>query len=495
MIMLLIGFGAIALIAVLLPLIERRRNVVVKPDTNLPVLLEEREAAALAELRDLEFDHRLGKLSEEDYRELRAHLARQAVAGLKAVDTARAAEAAREKELDDLIERKVAERRQMRRQAAVNGRRTCPACGKQAAPGDRFCVACGTVLLRACPHCEAILPDEARFCPKCGHILPESATASIPTFDQSIRRRPARARQPETPLSTAVTRGPFLSKWLLAAGIAATIWAVVVGVFYFRARAAFASQRPIATLTAEDYHSLAILPGDPNFTFFGHHGGLMWSSEGGVSWQPASVAGDAMALVVHAANPLRIYLGGHGLFLRSDDGGRNWQEVVADLPGNDIHALAAAPDDPDTLYAYIVGYGLWRSANGGMDWSPVDTTLSENVTALAIAPGTIYVGTDGLGVLQTDDGLNWASANGYVNGALDSARVRALAYDPATGTLYAGTDRGLSFTINVGSGWTRRPFNGDVAALTLSPDGTTMLLMTSNGRLFRSRDRGVTWGN
>lgn len=476
MIMLLIGFGAIALVAVLLPLIERRRKVVVKPDINLAVSLEERETAALDELRDLEFDYRLGKLSEEDYRELHAQLVRRAVAGLKVLDAARAAEAAREQALDDLIERKLAERRQMRRQAAVNGRRKCPACGKSVAPEDRFCAKCGHALVE---------PVAAPISKAAQRVSPITDHRPVAGEERSEQRKPQDAKR--------VKRS--LSKWLAAAGIAAAIWALVVGVFYFRARAAFASQRPIATLTAEDYHSLAILPAEPDFVFFGHHGGLMWSSDAGVSWQPASVAGDVMALVVHPANPLRIYLGGRGLFLRSDDGGRNWKEVAADLPGNDILALAAAPDDPDTLYAFVVGYGLWRSADGGMDWTPVDTTLSENVTALAVAPGTVYVGTDGLGVLRTDDGgITWASANGFVNGALDSPRVLALAYDPATGMLYAGTDRGLSFTTDAGSGWTRRPFNGDVAALALSPDGKTMLLVTSDGGVFRSRNRGVTWG-
>ncbi|MGH2592915.1 MAG: zinc ribbon domain-containing protein, partial [Anaerolineae bacterium] len=373
----------------------------------------------------------------------------------------REAETARAKALDDLVEREVAARRRAQRQPAVNGQKKCPTCGKVAAPDDRFCS-------------------------KCGHALLESAAAPIPKTAH---------RAPDDDKRYAIGDKRSVSKWLLAAGVAAAVWAGVVGVYYFRARAAFESQRSIATIAAADYHSLAVLPADPNFVFFGHHGGLMWSSDGGANWQPASVTGDAMALAVHPADPLRLYLAGHDLFLRSDDGGRNWEDVAADLPGRDIHALIVAPDDPEMLYAFIVGQGLWRSANGGVNWTPVDPTLSENVMALAITPEAIYVGTDGAGVLRSGDGgAMWTSANGFVNGALDSPRVRALAYDPATGTLFAGTDRGLSFTTNVGSGWTRRPFNGDVAALALGPDGTTMLLVTSAGEVYRSRDRGVTWG-
>ncbi|HBY97078.1 MAG TPA: hypothetical protein DEP84_24555 [Chloroflexi bacterium] len=291
----------------------------------------------------------------------------------------------------------------------------------------------------------------------------------------------------------AVLSTPF-PKWTLVAGIAAMLWAGVAGVLYFRARAAIASQHPIATIAAADYHTLAILPADPNVVFAGYRGGLLLSRDGGATWQPAAVSGDAMALAVHPANPRRVYLAGHNLFLRSDDGGRTWDDVATDLPGRDLHALAVAPDNPETLYAFIVEHGLWRSANGGVNWAPVDASLAENVTALAVTAGMIYVGTADAGVLASrDGGATWTSANGFVSGALDSRRVRALAYDPVTRTLYAGTDRGLSFMTTMAAGWIRRPFAGDVTGLALGSDGTTMLVVTGRGAVFRSRDHGVTW--
>ncbi len=47
--------------------------------------LEERDRA-LAALKELEFDHRTGKISDEDYRELVGALRRQAVQALAAVE-------------------------------------------------------------------------------------------------------------------------------------------------------------------------------------------------------------------------------------------------------------------------------------------------------------------------------------------------------------------------------------------------------------------------
>lgn len=505
-------FGAIALAAVILPLLYQSRETYRRDDSH--TLLEEGEAAALAVLRDLEFDQRLGKLAEEDYRELRAQLARRAVAELKAMDATRETEATHEQELDALIEQEVASLRRTWRQPAakpglpnglpppvqpegVGKRRECPACGEAVEPDDHFCVACGAALPQACRQCAAILPANARFCFQCGCEVTESVAAASSRLVELLRYDPELAIlfPREASPTPARSAGRFTgSKWLLAAGVAAIVWAGIVGLFYFRTRAAIEAQQPISTIAATGSRALAILPADPNFTFLGHRGGLMWSSDGGVNWQPASVTGNVLALAVQPADPLRIYAAGPDLFLRSDDGGRNWADVAADLPGATIQALVVAPDNPDALYAFVVGQGLWRSANGGLNWTPVDPTLSENVTALAVTPGTIYVGTDSAGVLRSGDGgATWASANGIVNGALDSPRVRALAYDPTTDTLYAGTDRGLSFTTTTGSGWIRRPFNSDVAALALGPDGTTMLLITSAGEVYRSRDRGVTW--
>lgn len=46
-------------------------------------VLEKRRDEALASLRDAEFDHALGKLSEEDYRELRDRLSAEAALAMR----------------------------------------------------------------------------------------------------------------------------------------------------------------------------------------------------------------------------------------------------------------------------------------------------------------------------------------------------------------------------------------------------------------------------
>jgi hypothetical protein len=55
-------------------------------------LAEERDRA-LAALKELEFDHRTGKVSDDDYRQLVGPLRRRAAAALRALDPPRDAEA------------------------------------------------------------------------------------------------------------------------------------------------------------------------------------------------------------------------------------------------------------------------------------------------------------------------------------------------------------------------------------------------------------------
>lgn len=84
--------------------------------------------AVLSALRDLDFDFKTGKISEEDYQPLRAQLLLEAA---KLMDE----EKKEEQQLESLI------------QSRRNSRNvSCPTCGKKIVLGDAFCSSCGTKL-------------------------------------------------------------------------------------------------------------------------------------------------------------------------------------------------------------------------------------------------------------------------------------------------------------------------------------------------------------
>lgn len=99
------------------------------------VLTEQRDALYAA-IRELDFDHRMGKVDDTDYQRMRGDYTQQAVALLKEIDRGNG----RSRAADD-IEREVASFRKKggQAQAAV----FCASCGAKVRPHDRFCASCG----------------------------------------------------------------------------------------------------------------------------------------------------------------------------------------------------------------------------------------------------------------------------------------------------------------------------------------------------------------
>lgn len=95
----------------------------------------------LVALRDLEFDHKLGKVADEDYAALRAALLTEAAAMLEAEDRHGAA-------IEAQIEAEIRARRSRQKASGLSiavraDARFCSQCGASLQPGDRFCSECG----------------------------------------------------------------------------------------------------------------------------------------------------------------------------------------------------------------------------------------------------------------------------------------------------------------------------------------------------------------
>jgi len=88
-------------------------------------------------------------------------------------------------------------------------------------------------------------------------------------------------------------------------------------------------------------------------------------------------------------------------------------------------ALAVHPTNPNIVYAGTAAGGVWRSTNGGTNWTPIfDSADSLAIGALAIAPSqpsTLYVGTGeigsffGVGVYRIDNVDTTATLVGPIN--------------------------------------------------------------------------------
>jgi hypothetical protein len=139
------------------------------PNTSL---VDQREAALVA-LRDLDFDHALGKVTEEDYVPLRQTLLASAAAIMTEIEQEQIATQtalAAHTEVEILAARQHLNGRQVSPSYTANGR-TCPTCSRVPLPDDLYCRGCGTQLTPTCPECGKAVTPTDHFCVECGFEL------------------------------------------------------------------------------------------------------------------------------------------------------------------------------------------------------------------------------------------------------------------------------------------------------------------------------------
>jgi len=153
-----------AAVLVLGPLL--REDVMAPPRGRVPNARPARaeSGSAVDALREIEFDRATGKLSDDDYRSLKASYTREALAELRARDAAAAVVTSGAG--DDEVEAAI---RRYRASAHVA---VCPVDGTRPEPDAIFCSACGRYLAGRCPSCGAACDEaEQRYCSACGDAL------------------------------------------------------------------------------------------------------------------------------------------------------------------------------------------------------------------------------------------------------------------------------------------------------------------------------------
>jgi photosystem II stability/assembly factor-like uncharacterized protein len=169
--------------------------------------------------------------------------------------------------------------------------------------------------------------------------------------------------------------------------------------------------------------------------------------------------------------------------------------------GGRTRAILVSCADSNLIFAGSISGGLWRSANGGANW----TQLNDGASSLAVScitqspfePDLIYYGTGesranssgvpGDGIFRsTDHGLTFnqvtsTAGNDYLN------QVWSIAHSLAdSSTIYAGTNSGgLYRSIDKGDTWSQVTGTaGAVTDILPFPDGHILFSRTSSGIYF-----------
>lgn len=134
----------------------------------------------VAAIRDLDFDYRVGVVTEADYQMLRAELVRQAVAVMQRLERSddREADLKAQVEAIEAIVRLLRTHRHTVAMRAADGQTPlCPACNQPVQAGTQFCAHCGAKLNATCPDCGNPIETPDRFCAACGRRLAEEGSA------------------------------------------------------------------------------------------------------------------------------------------------------------------------------------------------------------------------------------------------------------------------------------------------------------------------------
>lgn len=179
---------------------------------------------------------------------------------------------------------------------------------------------------------------------------------------------------------------------------------------------------------------------------------------------------------------------GNGVF-RSGDDGQTWSAANSGLQLKNISSFAGSGND---LFAGTYGDGIYLSSNGGTSWTSKNTGLTSlYVSTLLRTPSGLFAGSaDGI-FFSSSNGNTWTLAN---NGIPSTYVAYALAQ--MGDTVYAGTyGMGLYRSDDNGNNWNSvgNGFPSGVFVYALSASGNMLLAGTSAG-VFKSSNRGVTWG-
>jgi photosystem II stability/assembly factor-like uncharacterized protein len=243
---------------------------------------------------------------------------------------------------------------------------------------------------------------------------------------------------------------------------------------------------------------LARDPARPEHLVAGTENGFYRSLDGGLHWQqpidgPGAPSADALA---RGPGGL-LFLGNLDGVYASADEGATWERRSQGLPPVPILSLAVAPSAPNVVYAGTSGAGLFRSEDGGRNWSVTGWT-APSVPGIVVHPqdpNRIYFRVAFERVYFSEDGGTTVQArwNGFttfteiMSLVIDDRQPDRL-YAGGTDTLYRSTD-GAGSWLPVGS-----ELDGQtVFSLLPANAGQERLLAGATKGAYVSADEGMSW--
>ena len=218
-------------------------------------------------------------------------------------------------------------------------------------------------------------------------------------------------------------------------------------------------------------------------------------------------------IAIDPSNPNTVYVRldlGYRIY-KTVDGGQEWFEIYDGTGSlNPASDMVIDPSDTQILYMGRWYTGLWKSTDGGLNWTPKNNGLPQDlqgnipVTELAIdhqSPARVYAGTFDYGLYGTGNGgESWVFLEIFPG--TDRQEILSLEVDPNDGlNIYVGMDNkadstkdGLWVTTDGGVNWTQDPnFKGTrVSLIKIGPSDSTVFIDADDG-IYKTVNGGATW--
>ena len=180
---------------------------------------------------------------------------------------------------------------------------------------------------------------------------------------------------------------------------------------------------------------------------------------------------------------------------KSTDGGDTWSVFNGDLPTDAWHIadIAVSYQDPNTLYVGTFFDGIYKSENGGLNWTYLNNGLTSfDIRSLAIDPNNddiLYVGTaSGEGIYKTlDGGANFEVAN-------DGLHLKSASMIPSKRVMHnlqgkiSGSSLGAKPAEYASNSWSK------ITDMVIDPTNTDVIYVADFvSGVYRSDDGGATW--
>lgn len=248
-----------------------------------------------------------------------------------------------------------------------------------------------------------------------------------------------------------------------------------------------------------DVYSVLVSYADPNTAWAGTQLGIYKTTNGGAIW---ALASDGMELnpvpciLQDPRDPNTLFAGviGWGMY-KSTDAGNTWTRMWAPRLGG-VQCFVFNPHDFNTIYAGSFD-SLYKTTNGE-DWLPILSGNWDCIVIDPLNPDILYAGGDKKGVYKsTDAGQTWSA----INNGLTDLHLYTLTINPFTpSTLYVGTATlGFFKTTDAGATWS--PMNSGLPSLmggpiAIDPFNPQLLYASSLGYgVYKSTDGGTTWAS